>query len=305
MSKLFALVTGSTGFIGSHLAGKLASEGWQVHVIVRPNTSLSPLETIRGAISVHTHDGGQESLHSIFEEVRPSVVFHLASLFLATHRPDDVRPLVESNILFGAQLLEAMTRTGCNKLVNTGTSWQHYHSDDYVPVCLYAATKQAFEDLAWYYVQAEGLRLITLKLFDTYGPRDLRPKLFNALRNAATRGEELAMSAGEQLVDLVYVDDVARAFLVAAEMLLEGKGTAPEAYAISCGKPRPLREIVETYARVTGVPLRVKWGARPYRAREVMTPWTAGKQLPSWTPEVSLEEGIRKMERLMIGQVTG
>jgi nucleoside-diphosphate-sugar epimerase len=229
-------------------------------------------------------------------------VFHLASLFLATHTPEDVRPLVESNILFGAQLLEAMARTGCNKLVNTGTSWQHYHSDDYVPVCLYAATKQAFEDVAWYYVHGEGLRLITLKLFDTYGPGDRRPKLFNALRNAARRGEELAMSAGEQLVDLVYVEDVTRAFLVAAEMV-EDKETAPEAYAISSGKPRPLREIVETYARVTGVPIRVHWGARPYRTREVMMPWTAGKRLPSWTPEVSLEEGIRKMEGLMLNEV--
>ena len=69
---------------------------------------------------------------------------------------------MSSNITFGTQLVEAMVANGCYQFVNTGTSWQHYENDEYNPVNLYAATKQAFEDILRYYVETSALRVITL-----------------------------------------------------------------------------------------------------------------------------------------------
>ena len=142
---------------------------------------------------------------NIVNEANPEIVFHLASLFLAQHTLEDIERLVQSNLLFGVQIAEAITLQGVTKLINTGTSWQHYENEDYNPVCLYAATKQAFEDMLKFYVEASKLKVITLKLFDTYGPDDSRPKLFTLLRKVAQEQTELAMSPGEQLIDLVYM----------------------------------------------------------------------------------------------------
>jgi nucleoside-diphosphate-sugar epimerase len=224
------------------------------------------------------------------------VVFHLASLFLAQHTPDDIEQLVRSNVLFATQMAEAMTQAGCWRLINTGTSWEHYENAAYNPVNLYAATKQAYEVMLAYYLATTPLQAVTLKLFDTYGPNDPRPKLFTLLRQSAGEGKPLAMSPGEQLIDLVHIDDIVRAYLMAADRLLAGAVHGHERYAVSSGNPLPLQKLVEIYCQVTGIKLPIHWGGRPYRQREVMIPWQNGTPLPSWKPEVELVEGIKQLE---------
>lgn len=290
-----ALITGATGFIGSRLARHLLASGWQVHCLVRADSSLAELHGMTGSVTLHPHDGSTEQMLAIVHNSGPDVVFHLASLFLSQHRPDDIERLIQSNLLFATQLLEAMQLAGCSRLVNTGTSWQHYHNSDYSPVNLYAATKQAFEAILHYYLETTPLRAITLKLFDTYGPGDQRPKLFSMLHKVAIEMQPHAMSPGEQLIDLVYVDDVIAAFMLAAERLLNSRVERHEQYPVSSGKPLPLRELVACYEKVLGKELPIEWGARPYRPREVMIPWNRGEALPGWQPKVSLEDGLQRI----------
>jgi len=215
----------------------------------------------------------------LFSEARYDLVFHLASVFLSEHKPEQIRPMLEANLTFGCHLLEAMAASGCRLLVNTGTSWQHYENADYNPVNLYAATKQAFEDLARYYVEAKGVRMITLKLFDTYGENDPRPKLFPMLAKIAKTQEVLKMSPGEQWVDFVHVDAVCSQFLAAARRLLRHEVEKAETYGVSSGNPKPLRDVVADYANEHGVSLNIEWGSRPYREREVMQLWSRFKTL--------------------------
>jgi len=293
-----ALVTGATGFVGSHLVRRLIKEGWETHIITRSSSNLTQLEDIAGKVIVHQHDGTTSSMINIVKDVEPEIVFHLASLFLAQHTSEDIERLVQSNLLFGTQLAEAMTLQGVTKLINTGTSWQHYENEDYNPVCLYAATKQAFEDMLKFYVEASELKVITLKLFDTYGPDDPRPKIFTLLRKVAEERTELAMSPGEQLIDLVYIDDVVEGYLLAAKRLMDNKVSSMEEYAISSGNPISLKDLIAVYGRAIGKLLPIKWGGRTYRFREVMVPWNKGERLSGWKPRIGLAEGIKRMERL-------
>ncbi len=289
------LLTGGTGFIGSNLALRLITEGWDVHLIIRPNSNLTPIQKIKDNIQLHLHNGTYENMAEIIESVKPLVVIHLASLFIAQHSSQDIDNLIESNITFGTQLLEAMVKSNINYLINTGTSWQHFENKDYSPVCLYAATKQAFEDILQFYTETTDLKQITLKLFDTYGPNDPRPKLFTLLNKVAMEQQPLAMSAGEQLIDIVYIDDVIEAFIVGLNLLLEDKITINTSYAISSGKPIPLKELVQIYSTIIGKYLPIEWGKRPYRPREVMLPWNKGPALPNWKAQVNLEAGIKKL----------
>ena len=294
--KTRALVTGGTGFVGSRLVEGLAAAGFDVHVLVRPGSSLKQLAPVQSKIECIEHDGSTGQLIKIVGQVRPAIVFHLASLFVAEHKSEQVTELIDSNVRFSAQLLEAMAVNGVTGLVNAGTSWQHFGSAAYRPVCLYAATKQAFEAVLDFYVDAYRVRAITLKLFDTYGPDDPRPKLFSLLHSACSRNIKLDLSPGEQNIDMVYIDDVIDAFLQAAKRVLSGEVTNKEEYAVSSGRPLSLKRIVAIYGAVCGVELKVNWGARPYRAREVMNPWNTGDPLPGWSPQVTLEEGIRRIE---------
>lgn len=293
-----ALVTGATGFVGSHLTKRLVSDGWEVHLIIRPESELRQIEYLLDRVTLHRHDGSTEGIFRIIEDSKPDIVLHLASMFLAKHSPGDIESMIRSNVTFGTQLVEVMTANGVNRLINTGTSWQHFENEDYNPACLYAATKQAFEDILKYYTEASQLKVITLKLFDTYGPDDPRDKLFSLLRKNKGNREPLLMSPGEQLVDLAYIDDVAEVFILAAERLQKGIVVDYEEYAVSSGCPIKLKDIVAAYSKVTGKDLQIEWGGRPYRDREVMVPWSSGRPFPGWKTKVSLEDGIRRMEGL-------
>lgn len=288
-----ALVTGSTGFIGSNLVRRLVSEGWETHVLIRPTSDFDQIEDIKNKINFHYYSGEVESLVNIIKEIKPTVVFHLASLFLANHSSEDIDRLISSNILFPAQLIEAMAKNDCRNLINTGTSWQHYNSNEFNPVNLYSATKQAFEDILAFYIKAKSIKCITLKLFDTYGPKDSREKLIKTLINISASGETLSMSPGEQQIDLVYIDDVVDAFILAAHRLMQGKVSSHEQYSVSTGAPISLRDLVNILSEVFVRPINVAWGARPYRPREVMVPWVGGVWLDGWYPKFTLDKGLR------------
>lgn len=291
-----ALISGATGYVGSNLACRLVKDGWRVHILSRTGSYLPSAPEFARVIN-HIHDGGMQSMVDCVTRAKPDVVFHLASQVSAQHTANDVDSLIQSNVLFGNQLLEAMKINGVNYVINTGTFWQHFNNENYNPVCLYAATKQAFEAILEYYIQACGINAITLELFDNYGQDDPRPKLFHLLNKAAKTGEPLDMTAGEQLIDLVHIDDVIEAYILAAQRLLNGEVLQHERYAVSSGNPLPLKQLVELYADVTGQTVKVNWGARPYRYREVMVPWNGGVVINTWTQKIGLEAGLRKLAK--------
>ncbi len=281
------LITGASGFVGGHLARRLVREGKQVHLLLRSNSSLESIEDIASAVHIHRVSSDTQSVIEALTLAKPEVVFHLAAMFRAEHKPEEIAPMLEANITFTTQLLEAMQSASCNAIVNTGTAWQHYQDAPYDPVCLYAATKQAAEDIITFYCNAHGFRAVTLKLYDTYGPGDRRQKLFNVLARAASTNEPIAFSAGEQMLDLVHIEDVVDAYLIAAEEARRASPTHHANYGVASGTPIKLRDIAALYESAFGVKLNIAWGLRPYRAREVMHVPTL-PSIAGWHPNKTL-----------------
>jgi len=290
------IVTGATGFVGSHLSKKLVELGYNVHVISRPSSTYENLESVKTKIDIFEYNQNITELINYFEKVEADIVFHLASLFISEHKSDEIDGLINSNIKFGTHILEAMSKSDTYRLINTGTSWQHYKNEEYNPVNLYAATKQAFEDIIEYYVKALNFNVITLKLFDTYGENDNRGKLINLLGKFSKENKELEMSPGEQKIDLVHVDDVVDAF-ISAYNLIKKNEINHDKYAVSSGQEIQLKDLIGLYEEVTGNEISVEWGGRPYRKREVMELWLDFDKLPNWEAEISLKEGIKKINQ--------
>lgn len=236
------------------------------------------------------------SLRKELTSTKPDIVFHLASLFIAEHRESDVRPLCDSNIAFGALLLDAMVATNCTKFISAGTSWQDFEDCKGNPACLYAATKEAFEAIIRYFVDAHGLDAMVLRIFDSYGPGDRRRKLLSILREAAESSQPISLSPGWQRIDLVHVHDICDAFICGAEMLLDPHQTKMglQTYNLSSGNSVTIRELVQIYQEVSNKKIHAEWGKRPYRAREVMTPSMVGTTLPGWRPKIDLHAGLKE-----------
>src|SRR5215469_5439471 len=118
-----ALITGATGFIGSHLTERLAASEHEVHVLVQQSSDPRAVAALCPVVKLHVTDGSFADLKAIIRSAAPEIVFHAASRFLSEHQPEDVAALVQGNILFPCQLVEAMIRNGVHRLVNCNTSW--------------------------------------------------------------------------------------------------------------------------------------------------------------------------------------
>ncbi|PZP32754.1 MAG: NAD(P)-dependent oxidoreductase [Shewanella oneidensis] len=285
------LLTGVTGFVGSHLAAYLSENGYAVFGLIRKSIEDDHLRARLNNVNLHILN--EDSLVDLIAEIKPDVVIHLASLYLTVHSYDQIDDLINSNITFPTKLLEAMNANNIKKFINTGTSWQHYNSAQYDPVNLYAATKQAFEDVIKFYTSARGFSCITLKLFDTYGPNDTRGKLISLLDKLAQKNETLLMSAGEQMIELTHIYDVCAAYLAAIELIDKNDPNSYECYGVSSNEEYNLRSLIDIYEKANNVKLNIKWGERPYREREVMDLCKNFQNIPKWEAKISLSEGLK------------
>lgn len=287
------LVTGATGFIGRNLCRALEQEGTSsVVVLLRDGSDSSVLPA--SAKIIHYRNSISDLSFDICSHQVDGII-HLGSLFLAEHQPEDIDRLIDANLTLGTKLLEAAARANVKWFINTSSFWQHYNNQSYSPTALYAATKEAFECILRYYAETSLIRFVTLELFDTYGSGDTRPKLFNLLRRTAMSGELLAMSPGQQRLNLVHIQDVVEAYRQMVALIANPCVPLSAKYSVAARESVSLRSVVELFARLANCNLNIQWGAREYRAREIMDPKPIYDTVPGWTPCYSLEEGIREL----------
>lgn len=287
------LLTGATGFIGKNLINKLIKTN-RVTALVRhsSNTNVLPKKTI-----IFRYNGNDTDLKNYFVDHKIDGVIHLASKVMSDQNNwGNINQLIKSNITLGTKLLEVAKLTNVRWFINTGTFWQHYKNEKYNPVNLYAAMKQAFEDIAKYYTETSNFKFVTIKLCDTFGSNDTRPKIFNLWDNISKTGEKLQMSPGEQIIDITHVDNVVLAYIRLIEILdkkeidINGKS-----FALKAERRLKLRDLAELYKKTTGKKLNIKWGGKEYRYREIMDPWEDGVKIPGYKEKTNITDGIKKM----------
>lgn len=287
------LVTGATGFVGKHLVKDLQCRAHEVHILVRPSTDCSSIN----ASHIFTFNDNIDALFVYLRQEQIDGIIHLASLYVAEHKTEQVKSIIESNVYLGTALLEAAKMAGVKWFLNTGTIWQNYnvpdYSDQYNPVNLYAASKQAFITMAKYYTETSPLRFCTLKLCDTYGADDTRRKIFTLFNEIAVSGKELAMSPGEQRLDILHIDDVVSGFIQLANMLHDDAIELGEEYILTSGQTHSLKEWAHLYEQQNNVCLNIQWGERGYRQREVMKPYV-GNVLPNWKANALIIDMLNK-----------
>ncbi len=286
-----ALITGITGYIGSHLARRLLP-GCEVYGLIRTPVRTEYIRDIQKELTLLPYDGSLRSMTAALDASRPDIVYHLAAYYSGGHGDEITPPLLSSNIVLGGHLLEAMASVGCGSLVCASTVMAHYHGDMYRPLNLYAATKQAFSSLLLYYTDAEPLDAVTLVLSDTYGPGDHRPKILNLIRRAVAAGQTIDLSDGNQDYDVVFIDDVVNAFVLAGQYLRNGNKSST--FQVCAEDPLTLRETVDRLLMVNHIKWEGGWGKRPAGTREMRKAVRLFPTVPGWKQLICLDEGLRR-----------
>ena len=245
-----ALVSGITGHLGREVARQLSQRGIEAYGLTRQLVAQDHLLQI---------DGSTESILRAFEQTNPDVVIHLAGLSRREHLASDIEPFVTANILFGTQLLEGMRASGCRRMITVGTYLQHFDTDAFRAFNLYAATRQAFETVLEFYIDAYDISAVRLTLADVYSEHDTRPKLMTDLARAWANSTPLNLRDPESRVDLIHLEDAAAAFLQAAALLESGDipDRSLSRYFVSSGEDITALELAKRFERHAGRNLQI------------------------------------------------
>lgn len=289
-----AIITGASGFLGLNLASSLISLGWEVLALNRQNNHDLVNLAKQGMENIIIDKNNVSSVVGIVKNYKPQVIFHLASTVLSEHELSDIKPLIESNIEFGTYLLEGLRFCESAKIINAGTFWQHHDGQFSEPVNLYASTKVAYQKIIDFYVEAYNIKAITLILYDNFGPNDNRNKLFSQLLKANRDGLSLDMTDGDQPINLVYIDDVVNAFIMAFDIIKRNHINDHKKYDVSSTEEYSLKDVINLFLKITDNKMKANWGGKPYRKREIFKISPIAPKLPNWSP-YTLEEGIKKL----------
>ena len=289
-----AIITGATSYLGIELVVRLVREGVRVHVIIRTDSDVARLILRSPSIDIHTHDGTQNSLQNIFSIVRPDTVFHLASKYVREEEPEDIKALISSNITFGCQVLEAAGNSSVRNVINTGSYFQ-FNDGGKPPINLYGVTKNLFTKILDYYTSSKKFSSTSLIIYDVYGPRDWRTKLFSSITKAINNNLVLSIPKNEVFLYPVYYTDVINCYLLAANKLTnEPESISGRCFAIRDQNPNKISEIITIFEKVSGKKILIKRGDWPKPAKEIENIWY-GETLPGWQPNHSLLNGIKSM----------
>lgn len=285
------LVTGATGFIGGHTAEALHRLGAEVHALHRsPGPALkSALEPV--PVTWHRVDlADATSTIEAVAAARPHQIIHLASLVKGARDPELLLPMLESNVVGTAHLLEAARRAGVTRVQLAGSL--EVPDPGQPPSSPYALSKAVAGLYGAYYRAAEWLEVIEMQIFMTYGPATPdRSKLVPYVVEQLLDGAGPELSSGTRQVDWVYVGDVAEGLARAALV-----DRAPEQpVPLGTGALHSIRQVVETLVELTGTEATPSFGSVEDRSNEVVRAADVERTralLDGWAPSTSLRTGL-------------
>ncbi len=284
------LITGANGFIGSHLCHRLEQEQAEVHAVYRTQRPLD-----EGKARWWQADLSDEaSVRGLFRDIRPDVIFHLASHVKGAPNLEHMLPTFRSNLQSTVNLLTLAAEKGCKRMVITGSLAEpEPENGELFPSAPYAAAKWASSGYARMFHALYKLPVVIARVFMVYGPaqQDLT-KLIPYVTLSLLRGEKPKISSGGRPVDWIYVSDVVDGFMALAETPGIDGGT----FEIGSGSLISIREIVQQLASIVDPKAKVEFGALPDRPLE---PTRIAKTAETfarlgWKPKVSLQDGLER-----------
>jgi UDP-glucuronate 4-epimerase len=304
------LVTGGAGFIGSHLCGALVARGDEVVAIDNFDPFYArdiKILNMAGLVDdprfelIEADLRDQSAVESLLGGDRWDVVVHLAARAGVRASMTDPRGYIDNNIGGTATLLEAMRKTGCQRLVFASSSSVYGDSDRLplreldpalTPCSPYALTKKAGEDLCRIYHQAYGLAVINLRFFSVYGPRQRPDMAIHAFTRRLLEGQAIPVFGdGSAKRDYTYVGDVVAGVVRAIDHVMQQPGF--ELVNLGAGEPIALSDLVRRLADATGTEATIE--LLPPPPGEVRGTWAdicRAEQILGFRPETDLATGL-------------
>ena len=300
------LVTGSGGFIGSHLVERLVVEGARVRALIRYSSdgrwgwldhsaNKNDIEVVRGDVVD-------------FEFVRRvvskcNIVFHLAALIGIPYSYQAPMAYVRTNVEGTLNIMSAALEADVLRVVHTSTS-EVYGSAQYIPIdenhplvgqSPYAATKIGADKIAEAFHLSFGLPVVILRPFNTFGPRQSTRAVIPTIITQALSGREIRLGSLSPTRDMNFVSNTVDAFIKSAE----SEAVIGKVINAGSGREISIGELTQLICDMIGVNPVVQSDDYRIRPKEsevdrLLADNTQARTVLGWKPIISLEEGLQR-----------
>ena len=205
------LLTGATGFLGSHLLEALLRQGDQVTILKRSTSDTWRIKHLLEQVTAFDVD--VQPLEDAFKARRVDAVIHTACSYGRKGEPP--HSVVDTNLLFGLRLLDAAISFNTATFINTDT---FFNTGSVLPKYLNSYTLSKKHFVEWLKQSSTRIRIINLKLQHMYGPKDDQTKFVPWVISQLEKGvKRIPLTDGTQFRDFIYIDDVVSAYLLMVE----------------------------------------------------------------------------------------
>jgi len=278
------LLTGATGYLGSHLLKELLKDGHKVVILKRSTSNTHRIDECLDKVIFYDLD--TDKIEDPFLMDAPfDAVIHTATCY--GRKGESLSDIIESNLLFPLKLLELASDGGAGLFINTDTSLPR-------ELNTYALSKKQFAEWGQRLHGAGKIRWINMVIEHFYGPGDDETKFLTWLvRSCLINVPEIHLTKGEQRRDFIHVKDVVRAFQT---VLCAQSPEQSVEYAVGYGESVTVRYFAEMVHRLSSSRSLLRFGAVPYRADEEMESCADISALIAlgWSPKIGLEDGLKK-----------
>ena len=284
------LLTGGTGFVGSHVIERLLHRGHQVALLTRPTSDLRRVQRFNARLETFDRERVLCG-HDLRAIGHVDAIIHLATVY--GRGEPRAQELIETNIAYPARLLQLAVSAGVTLFINTDT-YSTKVAGPFSHLPAYCLSKTQFAQWATLIARGTGTRIASMRLEHVYGPNDAPDKFTRWVIRACLDGREaLQLTAGEQERDFIYIGDAADAYVRVVEA---APAPSSQDYEVGRGQATSVRKWVEMVHRMSGSLAELQFGALPYREGEIMSSKadTTALQRLGWRAATALEDGLHQ-----------
>ncbi|TRU47938.1 MAG: NAD(P)-dependent oxidoreductase [Microcystis aeruginosa Ma_QC_Ch_20071001_S25] len=290
------LITGASGFVGSHVARLLVAEGCEVYALVRESSNRWRIRDILPSMYLRQSDlVAFENVNTYLQEIKPELCIHLAWYAVPGKYLNSQENL--DSIQASLNLFSQLAELGCKRFVGIGTCFEYDLSLGYLsessltkPITLYAATKVALSTILQQFAQITEMEVAWIRLFYQYGPMEDERRLIPGIISSLLRDEVVKTTKGEQIRDFLHIEDVASAIWAVAKSNVSG------VVNVGSGQPVTVGQIALELGNLLGKTDLIHLGALPYRPNDPMFICANNELLrrkTDWTQKYNLTTGLK------------
>ena len=241
------LITGASGFIGNNFLEKFINNSNHYYIFLKNTKKNRKFKnSFKNKNKKFIFFKKNSEIYTSIKKLKINFFINFATYFTKDNNFKNTERLIKSNILFPSLILESINKKYLKKVITFGSMQEHHQNKEYMPDCLYAATKRSLDKLFFFHkIKLNKIKFYNLKFYETYNAYDKRKKLIPIIKNNYIKNLTTTLSSRNLNLNFLHVDVVCRAV-----NLIINKNMKSGEYQVKAKKFSNLKKLINKFNKI-------------------------------------------------------